>query len=262
MTKNLLKILCLAGGAALLLPASAKANFELELAVPPTTGGGSLVNVATTSTNSLFYSFTGANTFGGFSGAVSARTNNPGSSSSAYFSFGTINLTNTNSTTASIELLLGDTGFTGPGVNPATLTLAQSGGGELTNGTLTMTMQSFADPNNGQNTISGTGVAATPVSSALLTNNTTSPVSFTLSPNTPSTTLNKTQSLYSLTNMVDITLSPGAGVRFGQLNDNGTTLTDNPQGSIPEPATLALLGAGSLALLRRRRLAAGHGKVV
>ena len=242
------KILCLAAGAALLMPASAQADFELELAVPPTSGGGTLVNVAGTSSTSLSYTLNN----GGFSGKLSASTNNPAAgASSGYISCAALNLTNNNTNTASIELLLGDTSFTGPGTNPATLTIAQSGGGELTGGTLTISMQGFADPNNGQNTTSGTGVAATPVSSASFY--TTSPASFTLSPNPATTTLNKTQLDYSITNMLDITLSPGANVQFGQLNYNGTTLTNGPQGSIPEPATLTLLGVGGLGLLTRRR---------
>jgi len=172
-------------------------------------------------------------------------SDSPGAPYSASLN-GSGTLTNVTSSTKTLYIKLGDTGFTGPKTPPGLATdssisgnVSVGSGGSTANNKLTF--QSYVDPNNGQNT--------TPVIYAL---GTQSPTVTAVGGYTNDLTgsVSSLMTTYSMTQYFKVVLGPKAQLSISTL----TSLTK----PVPEPSSMAIAGFGAMGLLlyglRRRQL--------
>lgn len=214
--------------AVLSISASAQAAVMLTVesgAFSQTVSGSSLVNNTSISVNG--YTLT----------TNVGVSNSPGTAAQGVLQVTTISIRNSGSADP-LKITLSATDYTAPGTIGDPLTLLSSVGGTISgNGIgLPVTFQSFADPDNGQ--------PATAVSTPLQTFMSTGALLESFNTDVTTTFNRSLNSNYSLANVLNLTLAPGA-----QANISGTTIT-----FIPEPAALGLL-AGALPLVTRRRRA-------
>ncbi|HMD55027.1 MAG TPA: PEP-CTERM sorting domain-containing protein, partial [Phycisphaerae bacterium] len=164
--------------------------------------------------------------------------------------FTSLQVTNSGSSTDTLNVTLGATSFPAPPSVGGGLALVESIGGEVTDGTLNLTETSYADPTNTQNSTSGL-VTTPPLT---LTNFTAGSSSNSFALNyLPPITGSGFNSPYSLTNVTTINLSPLGNADLSELNDNGDTIASPFSRSVPEPGGLAFLGVGAVGLLIKRR---------
>jgi hypothetical protein len=224
----------LAGVAALMVPALAQAAFKLELSDGVTTV--SITDNGVGDLNNLPGQILFAGTVGGFTtNLTGALSNNPGTADGASLQLQSIDIRN-GGPSGTLTLRLTDTGFLLPVGDrqldsALALTFTKSAAGD------SASFQSFADTSNVE---FGTGTSA--VSLAFTSPGSVAPVSASGSTNLAL----GGASAYSLTNQAVIKLTSGA-----QVNLSGTT-TVTASDSVPEPATLSLLGLSGLLMFRRR----------
>lgn len=216
---------------------SAQANLEIQLSLNGTTwttvdsgpsGGILTFNSASSgwSTSSIKIQ------------ALSTSSNSPGIPGLSELEGSTLSLTNLASTTKTLYIKLGDTGFLSPIVPPGYLVFDSNIGGiVLGKPDNSLVYQSYVDPANGQNTTTG----------------------LTTGPQTPSiiasggyfddatTNVYSLASGYSMTEYFKVTLGGGGKLSF----TTATTLT-----LVPEPTSLAIAALCGIGLagygLRRR----------
>ena len=161
------RIVALAAGAVLFIPAVANANLVVNLQD---------VNAAKTAQFSVAYAPSSAPglvlTSPGFGGSGSYTNDGNGiitvgnftigltadgyvSSGTSILGFTSLNITNLSGSTDTLNVSIGATGFPSPVSSNGGLSLTDSIGGEVTNGTLNLNETSYADPANGQNTTTG-----------------------------------------------------------------------------------------------------------
>jgi len=149
-----------------------------------------------------------------------------------------LDIKNTGTSTATLYITLGDTGFTAPVTPPSILVNSHIGGTVVVGSSANvMNYWSYINQSNGQNATSG----LTPgVQTPSITTSSFSDDKF--------LTITSLAASYSLTERFAITLGAGAEINFS----SSTTLTP-----VPEPSTMALAGLGALGLigygLRRRK---------
>jgi len=182
-----------------------------------------------------FSSFTGS--FGGVTiVALSGASNSSGTPSLAEVLSATLNLRNTNSTSRTIYLTIGDTGFMSPTAPPPILVDSFIGGSRT--GSVGFTFQSFIDASNAQNSITSPLFTAPQIFAA-------GSGSFS---NDAFLTINTLGSPYSITEYLCVTLAGNSSINFGGRTDLTPT---------PEPSSMAIAGLGALGLIgygiRRRR---------
>jgi hypothetical protein len=172
---------------------------------------------------------------------LATSSNSPGSPTLSKLVGTDLDITNTGSSTQTVYITLGDTGFTSPVAPPSVQLLSHIGGtvvvGDSDNA---LTYWSYVNngPAGGQNSTAGlTPGAQMP--------DVTATGSFR---NDLSLLLSSLTSGYSLTERFAITLGAGQDINFA----SSTTLQ-----SVPEPSTLVLAGLGALGMvgygLRRRK---------
>jgi len=214
----------------------ARADLEIWAS---TTGPTTAANeVAHTPSGTGFQSVNYTNTLGGFNiAALATSSNTPGTPTVAFLTGSTVTIQNTNASTATLWVSLGDTTFTAP---TGLVNVNSHIGGSVTiigAGNL-MAFQSYVNSDNSQN--GTTGVTGGPQNPVI-----TGPASYT---SDLVTSISALGSPYSITETFKITLSAGSLINFG----SNTTLT-----SVPEPSSMAIAGLGALGMigygLRRRK---------
>jgi len=221
------------------LATPARADLEIWASLtqnPPTNSPSS--NVLETSSGTSTGAFTG--TIGTFSITnLSAGTNSSGTLTIGQENGSTVQLTNIGSSTATIYISIGSTGFTQP-VGSTSLFSAIGGSVTIGGGTNALTYQSYVDPTNGQNTLGS--IASGAVSPGI-----TAQGSYNQSVTKPGLSLAAT---YSLTELLAVTLASGAEINFS----SSTAVTPT---AVPEPSSMAIAGLGALGMigygLRRRK---------
>lgn len=235
----------LAAAALLAVGSSARATMFVELV-----SGASTVTIMDNQAGfdlnpgagQIFY----AGAVGNFSTTITiATSNSPGTSADALLQVSSIDVTNLGTGSQTLQVIVGDTGFTSP--SGTGLMLQGSYAGTLTNAQIgdTTSFESYADTSNTQGLTTGPTVTATGLQSYTVT------FPGSLQPFSTSNAVATFSSPgpYSVTNITTITLSAGA-----QSNVSGTTqLTPAGGAGSPEPASLLLLAPATLALLTRRR---------
>jgi hypothetical protein len=190
-------------------------------------------------------SYTNANYHGFNVNALNTDSNSPGTPSLTLLEGAVLHVTNNNSTSATLYIKLGDTDFTAPITPPSILLQSHIGGSVTVAGAHnTLTFQSYVDPADGQNSLTGfTPGPQTPTvtagsynndASTLITSGLTSP--------------------YSITEYLKFTLDPRSQLGF----QSNTTLS-----AVPEPSSLALSCIGILGLVGyawRRRTSISRGR--
>jgi hypothetical protein len=180
---------------------------------------------------------------------VVVSSNSPGSAAFAQVSVASATLFNTSDQPKTVSLTVADTDYALPGGPGSTLSLVGAYAGTFLPGTAgSVQMTSFADAADGPN--ASLSPIATTTSTASLTNPFPPLPTLSLSGTTPVAAFSRSTvglGLYSLAGVTTLVLQPGS---FLNLNNNTVTFATT---SVPEPTTLALLGAGGLLLMRRRR---------
>jgi hypothetical protein len=242
----------LAAGAALALVGfapSARAALVIQYSTTGTPGSFTTIatgpNSGATFGNPPFFNTPAAIGATGFSAHIIAgASDSPGSAISANLTDTELLLQNNNSTQQTIYLALGATDFTSPATPPSVLVSSGIGGNGASGTTGTVTITSFIDQNNGQNTLApGAGVTvvgpATPVAITA--------TSFSTGSTGLIASLGPT---FSITELVKVTLSAHGSVSLGSFTSLSQTA--------PEPSTMALAGLGALGLIgygvRRRKV--------
>lgn len=207
------------------------------------TGAGSTTASSSgyVTTGNFYYNVSNTGTLGGQAVTVSSTA----------LSYGVLSVGNTGSISDTVEFIFSANGF---GLNAGDgngVTFSQSDGATLSNGSFSMSLQTFADSTNTLYTTTaptaGGNVAATVISTGSFNNSSSVPNSYSPSPSTANGTLAVLGNPYSLTSVLRITLAPNTSI---SLTNNGSdsitaTTVSTPN---PEPAPLAILVAGFLGL--------------
>ena len=191
--------------------------------------GGSCTNTFTASNGLVFTGF-------------GATSNSPGTPTDANVLQATVRLTNPTATAQSLFLRVGDTDYAAPTgavtlLNSIAGTVVTGGAGNVFNST------ACADPTNSQNLCPGATYQTGTIFAFVTTpgagsNSSTTPIANLAAP-------------YGLSELLQITLDPGANINFSASSDVVTNAT--------EPGGLAVLGLGlvGLGLVRARSRASG-----
>jgi hypothetical protein len=236
MIRKLLAALVLAAVPAL-WASGAQANLLVEFSI----GGGPFNTICTAPSGTAC---AGSVVAGGFVVTLqTATSNSPGTPTLADLLSAVALISNTNAsgTTASIELRIGDTGYTAPTTAlPNSLFLASHIGGTVVTGDLlnALSYTSCIDQANGQNACPGT------LATAALSPDVTSSGSYSA---TNSTIFSLLAAPFSMTEQINLTLSGGSTINYSGSSQLAP---------VPEPVTMFLGGTGllGLAYAARRRL--------
>jgi len=252
MLRNAIKLSALVAGAAIFVSTTARANLEIILTDVGTSQTATFsVPYTPSSTPGLVYTPPPPPDYviGNFTiGELDADAYTSGGTS--VLGFTSLQVTNSGSSTDTLNVSLGATSFPAPPSVGGGLALVESIGGEVTDGTLNLSETSYADPTNTQNSTSG--LVTTPPLTLMNFTAGSSSNSFALNflPPVTGTGFNNP---YSLTNFTSINLTPLGNASLSELNDNGDTIASPYSQSTPEPGGLALLGVGAIGLLIKRR---------
>jgi hypothetical protein len=182
-----------------------------------------------------------AATLGSFQVDVSsAESNSPGNASLAELLSSTLSITNTGSSTQTLELFIGDVNFSAPTAPPGIEVNSHIGGTVAVGSSANLlSFKSCVDPNNGQN-VCGISTPSGLVTAGPGTPNVTGSPSSSFKDDKYATILSL-GAPYSISQFLKITLGAGSQLNFS----DSTTLTP-----VPEPVSIGLLG-GILLLTNR-----------
>jgi len=172
---------------------------------------------------------------------VSATSNSPGTPSLAELLSATLQIQNTGSSTATLELFIGDVNFTAPTAPPGLLLNSHIGGSVVSTGDYadnSLSFSSCVDPTNGQDTC-GTSTPLGLITAGPGTPSINTAASFASDKYASILSLGAP---YSISQELTLTLGAGSQMNF---SDN-SSLTP-----VPEPASIALLGGIVLLLTNR-----------
>jgi len=234
MIEQLKRVSAIAMMAAILALGTARpARANLQIQLSKTGLAGSYTTVASTGSGGTV-AFNSSNWNGsGFAiKTLATDSNSPGDPGLAFLDGSATSLTNVTSSTKTLYIKLGDTGWTSPTAPPGFLLFESSIGGTVgvAKPANSLVFQSYVDPADGQNSTAGfTTGPQTPAITA------TGPFG-----SSASTSLFNLGPGYSMTQLYIVTLGAGGKIGFNAT----TTLT-----LLPEPSSLAIAGLGGLGLL-------------
>jgi hypothetical protein len=205
-------------------------GFTTTFAVP---NGGS----ATTPGNLVFHGVT-------INATIS--DNNPGTASSSFLQSDTVTLRDTDGNSHTVSISAGDTNWTAPTTPPNVVATSSLGGTSTTTGASNLTLTSYVDTANGQNSTPAGGSLGAQTTYTSGNIGSGGGASFDLT--TAAKTFTTLHSPFSMTSVVSVSLSGAAVVNF---------TTDLVLTQVPEPSTMALAGLGALGFIgygvRRRK---------
>lgn len=188
---------------------------------------------------------------GSFSGYFTGDWN----SAQSALESGGLNISNAAATGTSdtLKIYWSDNNLAAPGHAGSSVSISQSGGGTVVEGTGSMSLETYIDPSNSvglPGSASYTGAAT-----ASFSNASTAPQPFTLSGNPTASLPLQSGSPFAFGQLITIHLSGGGAfaVTNGQFGMNNASTIENTIVTTPEPASLVFIAMGGLTLLARRR---------